>query len=75
MARPKGIIRKLVKARAKVNKTIADSVDRGNRFSGALSGEGYNGGYRAALDDVLQALNGVQPRSSFWENGDEDSKE
>jgi len=69
MVRAKGIIRKVQKARKRVNELINQETDRSNRFSGGLSGEGWNGGYRQALDDVLLVLNGVEPRTrGLWKS-------
>jgi hypothetical protein len=63
----RGIVRKVQKARKQVEELIRRETDRTNRFSGGLSGEGWNGGYRQALDDVLLALNGVEPSTrGFW---------
>jgi len=64
----KGIQRALDFARQKVNETIKmnarSSLAYGN---GAMAGEGYNGGYLAALNDVDQAMNGSPPlHSRFW---------
>ena len=37
-------------------------------YGGGLSSEGYVGGYRDALSDVLLAMNGVTPdRRGWWE--------
>ena len=73
MPRARGIVRKVMRARQRVEELIHAETDRTNRFSGALTGEGWNGGYRAALDDVLLALNGVEPSTrGFWrEENDE----
>ena len=64
---PKGIKRDIDKALKNVNKTISYSARDGGIYAGVLSSEGYNGGYRAALFDVIAALNGVpNRRSRFW---------
>lgn len=36
------------------------------RYGKALASEGYAGGYRDALADVLLLLNGVKPNSRYW---------
>jgi hypothetical protein len=67
MPKARGIIRKVARARKRVEELIQRETDRTNRFSGGLSGEGWNGGYRQALDDVMLALNGVEPSTrGFW---------
>lgn len=69
---PKGIKRKLNKVLDKVNKQIASSINRDNIYSRGLASEGYNGGYRDALSDVLLALNGAQPnRQRWWDESDD----
>lgn len=55
----KGIIRKLKKVLENVDKEI-NSHD-GGFFSRGLASEGYAGGYRDALYDVMLALNDVKP--------------
>src|SRR6185503_3948623 len=68
MSTPKGIKRKVRKARRAVAALIAEHAKLEGRFAGALSAEGYNGGYQDALDDVLLALEGVNPqRHDFWD--------
>ncbi len=63
-----GIKRKIDIAYKNVSKEIRGYAQRGGRYAGALSTEGYNGGYRAALDDVILALNGNKPsRNGWWE--------
>ena len=65
----KGIIRKVEKARMEVEREISATASEGwGKISGALAGEGYNGGYRDALNDILLALNGVTPRRNGWWN-------
>ena len=60
----KGIKRKLAVASRRISSAIAESIDRDSYYSAGLSGEGYVGGYRDALEDVLLALNGVEPNSA-----------
>jgi hypothetical protein len=47
---------------------ITAHAKRGGAYSGALAGEGYNGGYADALADVLLILNGCEPcvRPELW---------
>ena len=40
---------------------ISDFASRGGPYAARLAGEGYNGGYRDALEDVWLALKGVLP--------------
>lgn len=64
----RGIVKAVQVARRNAAKSISDNAQNGGRFAGALSCEGYDGGYRDALDDVLLALNGVLPsRRGWWE--------
>lgn len=65
---PKGIKRLLDKAYKNVSNQIKMDTDQSSLYSKGLSGEGYDGGYRDALQDVLLALNGVLPnRNGWWE--------
>ncbi len=61
----KGIKRKISKVTKEVDKLIADHASHG-LYGGGLAAEGYNGGYRDALSDVLIALNGVTPNRNHW---------
>ena len=64
----KGIKRKIAVAREIVAQRISEGASRG-KYGAGLASEGYNGGYRDALDDVILALNGVTPqRNGWWEN-------
>ena len=64
---PKGIKRDIYKALKNADKAISDSAKSGGLYAKAFSSEGYNGGYRDALYDVIAALNGVpNNRSRFW---------
>lgn len=68
MPRPRGIVKKVIKARAKVQDRIASEVDHSSIYSRGMANEGYQGGYMQALDDVLLALNGVHPRTNgYWD--------
>lgn len=67
----KGIIRLLRRVREGVENDIRGQTQRGGSlkdqfFASGLAGEGYDGGYRDAIDDVLLALNGVTPRRNGW---------
>jgi len=68
-----GIKRKLSKVLRKVNTEIAlNSI--GGMYARGLAGEGYAGGYRAAINDVMLALNGVKPSTrGYWESDKNDS--
>jgi hypothetical protein len=61
----KGIVRKLIRVRHRVDALISAYAGRSSIAAG-LASEGYNGGYRDALDDVMLALNGVQPNRHHW---------
>jgi len=63
----KGIKRAAFRALLRANADIKAHADRGGPYAGALASEGYNGGYRDALMDVLLALDGNTPsRNGFW---------
>ena len=63
----KGIRRQLHAAMEKVRSDIECSTDRSNKYAIALAYEGYKGGYLHALQDVLQALDGLQPNTrGYW---------
>lgn len=63
----KGIKRQLDIALHNVNQAISGQCKRGY-LSAAMSTEGYAGGYRQALYDVMAALNDVPPgeNSRYW---------
>lgn len=63
---PKGIKRQVNRAHEQVSLQIAAYAARGDKYSRGLASEGYNGGYRDALSDVLLALNGVRPNRNGW---------
>lgn len=52
-------------ARARVDASIT-AFSKQSRMAAELASEGFDGGYRAALDDVLLLLNGVTPRRNGW---------
>jgi len=62
----KGIIRKIEIVRANIEHEISSNTDRNNLYSRGLSREGFNGGYLAALDDVMLALYGIVPQRNSW---------
>jgi len=64
----KGIKRKIKIVMKNVQNQIRIATDQDSLFSRGLSREGYDGGYEAALSDVMLALNGVKPcnRPNFW---------
>lgn len=62
----RGIKRKIKVVLKQVDSEISAFAKRGF-FAGGLASEGYNGGYRDALLDVLLALNGVPPcKQRHW---------
>lgn len=72
------IERHIRKATRRVNQMISGQVDQSNKFSRGLSGEGWLGGYRAALQDVQHLLSDCIPpatgadsrREEIWEHMD-----
>uniref|UniRef100_A0A6M3X4J5 Uncharacterized protein n=1 Tax=viral metagenome TaxID=1070528 RepID=A0A6M3X4J5_9ZZZZ len=65
-----GIKRKLSKVLENVNHDIHLQAKESHFGNGALSAEGYNGGYADAIMDVELALNGIQPKRRNWWNDD-----
>jgi len=61
----RGIKRLLTIARDNVSNEIA-GLREGGIYARGLSAEGYSGGYRDALDDVVLALNGNIPQRHGW---------
>ena len=65
----KGKIRKNIESAIKTLDGEIGSFASGGHIAAGLSSEGYNGGYRQALYDVIQVLNGIQPNTrGFWDN-------
>lgn len=64
--RNRDVARKVIAARKSVQKDISAFASSGGGVARGLAGEGYNGGYRDALDDVLLLLNGVIPERNGW---------
>lgn len=55
-------------ASKKVQAEITGQTDRSNKYSAGLAYEGWQGGYLAALRDVLLVMNGVTPSTrNYWE--------
>jgi hypothetical protein len=46
-------------------------ASKGGMYAAGLAGEGWDGGYLAALNDVLLALNGVIPDNNLWHDDDD----
>ena len=57
----KGVKRKIEAVMAHKRKEISAFASQG-KIAGGLASEGYNGGYLDALEDVVLALNGVEPQ-------------
>lgn len=54
--------------RQNLSKEISD-LAYGGKYAAGLASEGYSGGYRDALDDVMLLLNGVTPnRRHYWDS-------
>ncbi len=59
--------RRIRLASERVSREIGGIASRESRLAGALASEGYAGGYRDALSDVLLVLNGCIPdRRGYW---------
>lgn len=61
-------LRGLVRARRKATEAIAATAREGGVFGRGLATEGFNGGYRTALDDVEALLRHGFPADDrrFW---------
>jgi hypothetical protein len=61
-------IRAIKEARDAVSAEISELASRGGRFARGVAPEGYAGGYRDALDDVLLLLTGdtMPTRRDYW---------
>ena len=69
----KGIKKLMAIARLNVSRQIRSDAGYGDNlshnehfFARGIAVDGFNGGYQAALDDVLLALNGVVPQRNGW---------
>ncbi len=55
-------------ASKKVQAEITGQTDQNNKYSTGLAYEGWQGGYLAALHDVLLLMHGVLPNTrNYWE--------
>ena len=61
----KQMIKHIELARNNVKRRITAHASRG-RIAAGLASEGYNGGYRDALDDMILLLNDVIPNRNYW---------
>lgn len=69
----RGIVRLVIRVRRRIQSEMHEETDHQSMFSRGLASEGYAGGYRDALDDVLLALNGVTPdRRGWWKERSDD---
>ena len=67
----KDIKRKINEAYQAARKDIENNSRNEGFYAGGLASEGFAGGYTAALDDVLLALNGVYNQNSrYWPKPD-----
>jgi len=81
--RSHGIKRMIYRAQSNIETEIRNDstscrmrcTGTGINYGGALSREGYNGGYYDALSDVINALNGVIPNRNGWWRKDPDHAE
>lgn len=62
-------LRRLQAVLDSVNRDITATVSDGGKFAGAMVSEGYRGGYRDAIQDVMMYLHGTEPqdRRGYWE--------
>ena len=60
--------RRIKEAVARITRNIGASIERRDKYSMGLAWEGYEGGYLAALQDVLLVLDHCDPcvRPNFW---------
>ena len=64
----KEIERKLDKVLENVNKAINVTAKSGEMYADPMSSEGYAGGYKKAISDVIQLLNGIHPKTrNYWD--------
>lgn len=61
-----GVRRRIALALTRVEAEISGHAALGGRYAGAMSGEGYSGGYRDALLDAQLLLNGVTPHRRHY---------
>lgn len=71
MRQPKSLATRtnLRKVAVEVQKEIRGNAESGNFYARGLASEGYAGGYRDAIQDVLLAMSGVKPNRNrgYWE--------
>lgn len=70
-------INQVARARKRVQEQINNDASAGGEgiggmYARGLASEGYNGGYRDALDDVILLLNGATPYKNGWWEDDDD---
>ena len=72
----KGILRKLWKVHQNVSAEISGNARQGGLYAAGLASEGYAGGYRAAINDVMLALRGRLPcvHPEYWIDTKEERK-
>ena len=58
--------KRITNARAMAARKISDFSKGGSFYARGLASEGYDGGFRDALDDVLLLLNNVEPQREYW---------
>lgn len=56
----------ILAAAKRADKEINNLARDGGRYASGTAAEGYMGGYRDALNDVLLVLNGVKPQRLVW---------
>ncbi len=62
------LIKNILVAKDNVAKEIS-AFTKGGKYAAGLASEGYNGGYRDALDDILLVINDIPPckRREYWD--------
>lgn len=62
------LMRLIQQARSRAQREISGVAEQGSMYARGLSSEGYSGGYRDALDDVMLLIHaGVVPnRYPYW---------
>ena len=62
----KNIRAEMSSAHASADAEYKASGSKGPNFAAGLASEGYVGGYRDALSDVILAMNGITPNTRGW---------
>lgn len=71
----KDSLKEIRAAIGRVNNEIAAHAS-GNFYGAGLASEGYAGGYRDALFDVVNVFNGIQPeRRNYWDDWSTEEKD